>query len=80
MNDQFEAPHPNGAVVVNEPDPGDPRRRRRRRNIFIALAILIALVWAYAIWYSVTSDSPEDLDAAATSAVGAACVERARTA
>ena len=74
MNDQFEAPHPNGAVVVNEPDPGDPRRRRRRRNIFIALAILIALVWAYAIWYSVTSDSPEDLDAAATSAVGAACV------
>ena len=76
MNDQFEAPHPNGAVVVQDKDDGhraDPRRRRIRRRLFIVLALLICAAWAYAIWFSVTRGSPEDLDDAATSQVSAAC-------
>jgi hypothetical protein len=76
VNDQFEAPHPNGAVVVNDTDDGhptDPRRRRRRRRIFVVVALIIAAAWAYAIWFSVTRGSPEDLDAAATAEVSAAC-------
>jgi hypothetical protein len=76
VNDQFEAPHPNGAVVVNDTDDGhraDPRRRRRRRGIFVVVALLICAAWAYAIWFSVTRGSPEDLDDAATAEVSAAC-------
>jgi hypothetical protein len=78
VND-FEAPHPNGAVVVNEaPTPEQLRRRKIRRRVFGAIAVVVVAVWAYAIWFSVTKGSPEDLDDRARSAVRTACDE-ART-
>jgi hypothetical protein len=76
VSDDFEAPHPNGAVVVGEPESPEQRRARRtRRRIFLAIAVVVAIVWAYAIWFSVTQGSPEDLDEDARAAVAGVCAE-----
>jgi hypothetical protein len=76
VNGQFEAPHSNGAVAVQEPDGAAPERtksRRRRRTILLALLVLVCIAWGYAIWYSVTRTSPEDLDDTAAAQVRDAC-------
>jgi hypothetical protein len=76
VNGQFEAPHSNGAVVVQEPDgdaPGPTRPRRRRRTILLALLVVVCIAWGYAIWYSVTRTPPEDLDDRAAAEVREAC-------
>jgi hypothetical protein len=69
VTQQFEAPHPNGAVTVNE----RPKRRRLRRQILLGLVIVVGIAWGYAIWYSVTQRSPENLDDDAHTAVARAC-------
>ena len=70
MDQQFEPPHSNGAVTINEP----PQRRRRiPRHVIVALLLVVCAAWGYAIWYSVTRTSPEDLDDAARADIGAAC-------
>jgi hypothetical protein len=74
VDQHYEAPHPNGAVTVNH----RPKRRGVRRNIFVTVLIVVALLWGYAIWYSVARPSPERLDGSAKSAVARACTE-ART-
>ena len=68
----FEGPHPNGALQR----PRDGRARRVRRRLLLAAAIVVAVAWAYAIWYSVTRKNPEDLDEASAAAVEQVC-ERA---
>lgn len=67
----FAAPHPNGAVHPS----GITRARRIRRRVFLVGGILLVAVWIFAIVWSVTvtSHSPERLDANAASAVAAAC-------
>jgi hypothetical protein len=71
VTQQFEAPHPNGAVTVKTPPPS--RRRRRLRRLLLALLVVVGLAWGYAIWYSVSQGSPERLDDAARNAVAEAC-------
>ena len=71
MDQQFEAPHPNGAVTVNE----RPKRRRVRRDILVGVLIVVAGLWGYAIWYSVARPSPESLDGSAKTAVTNACTD-----
>jgi hypothetical protein len=69
VDQQFESPHPNGAVTVTEP----PRRRRIPRPVLITVLVVVGAAWAYAIWYSVNRTSPEDLDDASNAAIGDAC-------
>jgi hypothetical protein len=71
VTQQFEAPHPNGAVTVRTSPPSP--RRRRRRQVFLALLVAVGLAWGYAIWYSVSQRSPERLDDSARAAVADAC-------
>ena len=71
MDQQLEAPHPNGAVKINQ----KPRRRTVWRRLGIALLIVVAAVWGYAIWYSVSRGSPEDLDDSARDAIASACAD-----
>jgi len=65
----FEPPHPNGAVHV------PPARRGHAPWEFVILALLVLLVGVGIIlgWTLVGSHSPERLDAAAATAVSAAC-------
>jgi hypothetical protein len=67
---QFESPHPNGAVKKRSAPP-------RRRRVIQVVFVIVALAWAYAIWYSVNRTSPEELDTESRRAVTAAC-ENAR--
>ena len=71
MNQPFEPPHPNGAP------PTPPRRPRRRIWFWLGVtgAVLFLGFWAFAIWFSLTAGSPEDLDDASLAALGAACDE-----
>ncbi|GIU88168.1 MAG: hypothetical protein KatS3mg009_2683 [Acidimicrobiia bacterium] len=64
-----EAPHPNGALRPPRP----ARAHRVRRRLLAGGAVVFGLVWAYAIWYSVTRTNPEDLDDATVAAVEAEC-------
>jgi hypothetical protein len=75
VNGTFEPPHPNGAAHRNEKA---ARRFRLRRNAIVAVVIVVAIAWGYALWFSVTrSTSPELLDEADRTTVIAAC-DRAR--
>src|SRR5262249_9086126 len=74
VDQQFEAPHPNGAVTINERS----KRSRTRRNILVGVLLVVAGLWGYAIWYSVARPSPESLDGDAKTAVTNACTD-ART-
>ena len=69
MNQQFEAPHPNGAVTKNE----KPKRRRFLRPFLYGVLVVVIILWGYAIWFSVTRQSPENLDKDAQSEVASAC-------
>lgn len=64
-------PHPNGAVTPT----GSTRRRRRRRRLLLIGGGLFLAVWIFAIVWSVTitTRSPEKLDAPAGARVEAAC-------
>ncbi len=69
MSQQFEAPHPNGAVTRNE----KPKRRRFLRPFLYGVLVVVIILWGYAIWFSVTRQSPENLDKDAQAAVANAC-------
>lgn len=49
------------------------RRRRRVMRAVLVVLVLLGIVWAYAIWYSTTQDSPEDFEAADREAIANAC-------
>ena len=68
-DDAFERPHPNGAVRSS----GSARARRLRNRILVGVLVLAGLAWAYAIWFSVTRSSPEELDSDAQAEVERAC-------
>jgi hypothetical protein len=44
-----------------------------RRQILVVVLVIVGLVWGYAIWHSVRSTSPENLDDAARRAIDEAC-------
>jgi hypothetical protein len=73
-DDAFERPHPNGAVRAG----GSTRARRLRNRILVGVLVLAGLAWAYAIWFSVTRSSPEELDSDARAEVEDACSEARR--
>ena len=58
VSTDVEQPHPNGAVTVAE----ERKRPTWRRWLVLGVVVAIALLWTFAIWYSVTRESPEDLD------------------
>jgi len=69
VNGSLEAPHPNGAVHVNNDGPQHPWRRR----LLLGGLIVFGLAWGYAIWYSVTRGSPEKLDDETVTQIASAC-------
>jgi hypothetical protein len=58
VSTDVDQPHPNGAVTVAE----ERKRPTWRRWLVLGVVVAIALLWTFAIWYSVTRESPEDLD------------------
>ena len=71
MTGSLEAPHPNGSAQTAD----DPPSRPWRRRAFAAALVVVAIAWGYAIWYSVTRDSPEALDETARTAVASGCTD-----
>jgi hypothetical protein len=67
----LEPPHPNGAVTQNEARHASTLRRRA----MLIGATLVAIAWIFALVWSVTvtTHSPERLDAAAATTVTRAC-------
>ena len=74
VSTDVEQPHPNGAVTVVE----ERKRPTWRRWLVLGVVVAVALLWTFAIWYSVTRESPEDLDDDALDGLARSC-ETAKT-
>lgn len=59
--------------VVPPEDPVELRKRQRRIRIILVGLVLAGIAWAFAIFYSVTNNSPERLTDADREAVADAC-------
>ncbi len=68
----FEAPHSNGAVHLNEPEPAK-RKHAPWEFLILFLFVLIICIGISLGWTLVGSKSPEKVDAASSAAVAAAC-------
>jgi hypothetical protein len=57
-------------------DPG-ARRRPWRRRVALAVVLLVAAAWGFALWYSLTRVGPEPLDVESRGALRSACTDAA---